>query len=135
MKITPEIIKEGLTHCNLTEKTKCDNCPYAIIELADDELCSERLANDAIALIDRLQGSNEDLANAILKKEDWMQEMLTKNQQLSDRLASARDDTIKDFQKRAKEKFVSIDGSFECSEVEELIDEVALDMGEEIYDE
>ena len=64
-----------------------------------------------------------------------MQEMLTKNQQLSDRLASARDDTIKDFQKRAKEKFVSIDGSFECSEVEELIDEVALDMGEEIYDE
>lgn len=135
MKITADIIKEGLTHCNLSKRTKCDNCPYARIELADNELCSERLAEDIIAFISKLQQTNEGLADAILKKEDWMQEMLTKNQQLSDRLASARDDTIKDFQKRAKEKFVSIDGSFECSEVEELIDEVALDMGEEIYDE
>lgn len=135
MKVTADIIKEGLTHCNLSKRTKCDNCPYAIIELADNELCSERLAEDIISFIDKLQGVNEDLANAILKKEDWMQEMLAKNQQLSDRLASARDDTIKDFQKRAKDKFVFIDGTFECSEVEELIDEVALEMGEEIYDE
>lgn len=135
MKITADIIKEGLMCCESAEVSFCDKCPYSKIELADNELCSQRLAKDIIAFIDKLQQTNEDLADAILKKEDWMQEMLTKNQQLSDRLASARDDTIKDFQKRAKEKFVSIDGSFECSEVEELIDEVALDMGEEIYDE
>lgn len=134
MTATPEQIKQALECCNVGEVAFCDQCPYShLIEYADDELCSEKMARDAIALIDRLRKANGDLADAILKKEDMMQEMHTKNQQLSDRLVSARIDSYREFQKKAKEKFVAIDGTFECSEVEELIDETVAELEEEIY--
>lgn len=134
MTATPEQIKQALECCNVGEVAFCDQCPYShLIEYADDELCSEKMARDAIALIDRLRKANGDLADAILKKEDMMQEMHTKNQQLSDRLVSARIDSYREFQKKTKEKFVAIDGTFECSEVEELIDETAAELEEEIY--
>ena len=134
MTATPEQIKQALKCCNVGEVAFCDQCPYShLIEYADDEICSEKMARDAIALIDRLRKSNGDLADAILKKEDMMQEMHTKNQQLSDRLVSARIDSYREFQKKTKEKFVAIDGTFECSEVEELIDETAAELEEEIY--
>lgn len=136
MTATPEQIKQALECCNVGEVAFCDQCPYShLIEYADDELCSEKMARDAIALIDRLRKANGDLADAILKKEDMMQEMHTKNQQLSDRLVSARIDSYREFQKKAKEKFVAIDGTFECSEVEELIDETASELEEAVYDE
>ncbi len=134
MTATPEQIKQALECCNVGEVAFCDQCPYShLIEYADDELCSDKMARDAIALIDRLRKANGDLADAILKKEDMMQEMHTKNQQLSDRLASTRIDSYREFQKKTKEKFVAIDGTFECSEVEELIDETAAELEEEIY--
>ena len=136
MTATPEQIKQALECCNVGEVAFCDKCPYShLIEYADDELCSEKMARDAIALIDRLRKANGDLADAILKKEDMMQEMHTKNQQLSDRFVSARIDSYREFQKKAKEKFVAIDGTFECSEVEELIDETASELEEAVYDE
>ena len=136
MTATPEQIKQALECCNVGEVAFCDQCPYShLIEYADDELCSEKMARDAIALIDRLRKANGDLADAILKKEDMMQEMHTKNQQLSDRLVSARIDSYREFQKKAKEKFVAIDGTFECSEVEELIDETTSELEEAVYDD
>ena len=82
---------------------------------------------------EKLKKTNEELTDLVLKKEDAMQEMHSINQKLIDNLAYSRDDTIKLFQKKAKEKFVAIDGTFECSEVEELIDETAAELGEEIY--
>ena len=81
----------------------------------------------------KLKKTNEELTDLVLKKEDAMQEMHSINQRLIDNLACSRDDTIKLFQEKAKEKFVAIDGTFECSEVEELIDETAGELGEEIY--
>lgn len=135
MTVTPEQIKKGLECCNVAEVAFCDQCPYAQIELADNELCSQRLASDAIAFIDKLAKTNSDFVDAFLKKEDMMQEMHTKNQQLSDRLVSARIDSYREFQKKAKEKFVAIDGTFECSEVEELIDETTSELEEAVYDD
>ena len=95
MKVTAEIIKEGLTHCNLTEKVKCDNCPYARIELADDERCSERLARDIIAFIDKLTKANDDLTEVIFKKEDLMQKIATERNWYSDRAYAVGDDALK----------------------------------------
>ena len=131
MKITADIIKEGLTHCNLSKRTKCDNCPYARIELADNELCSERLAEDIISLIDQLQKTNEELSSLVADSGDAVIGMQVKCKQVEDALIFTRIDTIRSFQKKAKEKFISIDGTFECSEVEELIDETASEMKNE----
>ena len=133
MKITPEIIKEGLTHCNLTEKVKCDNCPYARIELADDELCSAKLAKDAVALIEKLQKRNRFLTKVISMRAEWRRK---ENEVFFEKINSCRLSTIASFQSRAKEKFITIDGTFECSEVEELIDETAYELAKgEVCDE
>ena len=135
MTATPEQIKKALECCNVGDVAFCDQCPYShLIEYADDETCSEKMARDAIALIDRLRKRNGDLADEILKKEDMMQKMHAKNQQLSDRLVSLRIDVIREFSQKAKDKFVAIDGSFECSEVEELIDETESEMMDDVYE-
>lgn len=97
------------------------------------QICESSLSRPAF--LQRLEKTNSDLVDAFLKKEDMMQEMHTKNQQLSDRLVSARIDSYREFQKKAKEKFVAIDGTFECSEVEELIDETTSELEEAVYDE
>ena len=41
--------------------TTCKNCPYMYIELADNEICSNRMAQDALSLIKKLTEENERL--------------------------------------------------------------------------
>ncbi len=42
----------------------CDICPYCRLELADDENCTNRLSQDALALIKELTEENEMLKKA-----------------------------------------------------------------------
>ena len=50
--LNAEQVKKALKCCGeYTHGTTCNNCPYMHIELADNEICSNRMSQDALALI------------------------------------------------------------------------------------
>lgn len=52
MELNAEQIMKALKVCGeYTHGTTCNSCPYMHIELADNEICSNRLSQDALALI------------------------------------------------------------------------------------
>jgi len=96
MTATLEQIKKALECCNVAEVAFCDQCPYShLIEYADDELCSQKMARDAIALIDRLLKANDDLTEVVFKKEDLMQKIATERNWYSDRAYAVGYDALK----------------------------------------
>ena len=95
MTSTPEQIKKGLECCNVAEVAFCDQCPYAQMELADNELCSQRLAADTIAFIDKLTKANDDLTEVVFKKEDLMQKIATERNWYSDKTYTIGADALR----------------------------------------
>ena len=63
--LNAEQIIKALKCCGeYTHGTTCNNCPYMHIELADNEICSNRMSQDALALINsqeqRIKELNEE---------------------------------------------------------------------------
>lgn len=55
MELNAEQVIKALKVCGeYTHGTTCNSCPYMHIELADNEICSNRLSQDALALIKQL---------------------------------------------------------------------------------
>jgi hypothetical protein len=63
-----EIIKALKVCGEYTHGTTCNSCPYMHIELADNEICSNRLSQDALALIKQLTEENEYLIDSLAKQ-------------------------------------------------------------------
>lgn len=58
-----EQIEKALECCMYRSKNVigCDECPYGDITLTDDEICSEKLADDATTLISELTKERDGL--------------------------------------------------------------------------
>lgn len=64
MELNREQIIKALECCkSFRDFYMCDICPYYRLELADDENCTNRLSQDALALIKELTEENERLKN------------------------------------------------------------------------
>ena len=108
-----EIIK-ALECCGVMSGD-CENCPSKYRRRSD---CIRILTRDAIDLINRQQAEIERLktdARACVKE-------VCKSHQID------RNKAIKEFAEKLKDVFVTIDGTFECWEVEEHIDDLVNEM-------
>lgn len=66
MELNIEQIIKALECCkSFRDFYMCDICPYCRLELADDENCTNRLSQDALALIKELTKENERLNRII----------------------------------------------------------------------
>lgn len=70
MELNVEKVKKALECCNIAQVAFCDQCPYNSIELADNEICSERMANDAIALFKSYEQRIFELENRLKECEN-----------------------------------------------------------------
>jgi hypothetical protein len=66
-ELNREKIMKGLECCASYDRdASCGECPYMYAELADNEICSNRMAEDALALIKELTEENERLTKTNL---------------------------------------------------------------------
>lgn len=64
--LNAEQIMKGLECCASYDRdASCGECPYMYAELADNEICSNRMAEDALSLIKELTEENERLVKAL----------------------------------------------------------------------
>ena len=62
MELNREQIIMALECCGeYTHGTTCNNCPYMLIELTDNDICSNRMSRDALSLIKELTEDVERL--------------------------------------------------------------------------
>lgn len=111
-----EIIK-ALECCDTREW--CTHCP-----LKDNDRCRDVLSAQSVELINRQKAELERLENRKLKDGELT---LISNTSVKEFKAEA----IKGFAERLKDVFITIDGIFECWEVEEHIDNLVKEMTEE----
>lgn len=62
----------------------CNECPYMHIELADNEICSNRMALDALALIRELTQANEQLSESYDHLEKTKDELIAERSRLTE---------------------------------------------------
>lgn len=111
--MTDADIKKALECCSaesLAQK-KCKQCPY---HKRSSVQCIGRLCKDAFELIRRQQAEIKRL-----KSIEPTEEVRVKCEEVINKI---RADAVREFAEMLKEVFVTIDGTFECSEVEEHID-------------
>ena len=137
MPATPEEIKKGLECCNVAEVAFCDQCPYAQTEFADDELCSQRLAADTIALVDRLTKANNDLIEVVFKKEDLMQKIATERNWYSDKTYTIGTDVVRSVHTKLAMHFGTYlpTDTIKVTDMFALIDKFSEEALEELNDE
>ena len=98
----------------------CDNCPLYDFEI---EHCEKQIKLQALSFIIRQQAEIEDLKadkEAIINGQLTLQKMYLES----------RAEAVREFAERLKDVFVTIDGTFECWEVEEHIDELVKEKTE-----
>lgn len=124
----------------------CDNCPYGNAVLADDESCTNRMSQDALALIKELQAHNENLQkeNKYLResladerehKEDMSVEFTCVFGQphkvsdcpITEEIDKAKADTVKKMQDKLKATFCPDADYFGC-DIHSAINEKAKEI-------
>ena len=112
-----EIIKAlGLCfNINHNAGLNCGECPYK------KDKCSLALYNDTIDLINRQQAEIDRLTNYNRCIDAQCRDLLDKEEK-------AKAKAIKEFAEKLKDVFVTIDGTFECWEIEEHIDNIVEEM-------
>ena len=82
MELNAETIKKALECCGeYTHGTTCNNCPYMHIDLADNDICSNRMSRDALALI--------------TSQEQRMKELTAENKLLNVELGNANSEILR----------------------------------------
>ena len=117
--MTDKEIKSAMEAClNRTDRCVCtiEDCPYAW----EDE-CSIDLWKDALDLIDRQQAEIDRLNTKVF----GMEFEVAMYKAISE---SSKSKAIKEFAEKLKDVFVTIDGTFECWEIEEHIDNIVKEM-------
>lgn len=108
--------------------TTCCTCPYYSMKAAN---CMAELTNDALSLIQKqreeineLTGKHHNECGQIARYSDENNLFADIGKMYSEIKAEA----IKEFAEKLKDVFVTVDGTFECSEVEEHIDNLVEEM-------
>lgn len=100
--------------CHQSARPNCAECPFH----KRPEDCLESLQRDALELIKSQQ-------TEIKRLNTNMDSMVAEHSRL---IANAKSEAIKEFAEKLKDVFVTVDGTFECSEVEEHIDNLVKEM-------
>jgi hypothetical protein len=97
MELNREHIIKALECCGeYTHGTTCNNCPYMYIELADNEICSNRMSVDALALIKELTEENKAISEryaiqvvTAIELDKQVQKLTEENERLTEELAKS----------------------------------------------
>ena len=96
-ELKPEDVMRALELCkSFRDLHACDVCPYFRAELGDDESCTNRMAQDALAIIHEKDEEIKRLKSEISVK----RKLLNK---CDDLIVSIRSQTITEFAERLKE--------------------------------
>ena len=110
-----EIIK-ALECCQTNDERNCIDCPYC-------EDCTEdnNVVADTLGLINRQRTEIQELKVFAEEINDKLNCVIDCNKQ-------NKSEIIREFAQRLKDVFISIDGTFECWEIEDYIDNLVKEM-------
>ncbi len=106
-----EDIKKALVCCSSDSKKSCKKCPYVTVK----GFCYNKLERDVLNLINQQQTEIKRLEKLLDDKCDRC-------------ISKDKAEAIKEFADRLKDVFVTIDGTFECCEIEDHIDNLVKEM-------
>ena len=99
-KLKPEDVMRALELCkSFRDLHACDVCPYFRAELGDDESCTNRMAQDALALLREKDAEIEKLETAFEKE-------YVRVEHLMRQLETARAEAITEFEKELTSELI-----------------------------